>query len=232
MKLEIQKGSENYACTVVKLPTKQKVEGLDKLVKVTVFGNDVLTQKDTDENDLYVFFPIECQISKNYLHFNDEFRDGTLNYHPEQKGYFEPTGRVKAVKFKGVTSTGYLAPVSTLDNMISNYTKLKEGDEFTDIDGVNICKKYKVVHQHAATSKESRYNKKLKRFDKLVKNQFRFHVDTSHLAKNLHMFHPEDIIVITDKWHGTSAIFANLLINKKLTWKEKVLELVFNKAIL
>lgn len=224
MQLKIKEGSENYACTVVKLPVKQPVEGLDKLVKVTVFGNDVLTQKTANEDELYLFFPAECQISKEYLYWNWEFREPTLNQGNNKGGYFEPNCRVKAIKFKGVISTGYLAPVSTLRFLNIEPYHLKEGDEFTDIDGVNICKKYKIVHQHptAGQSAESRYNKKLKRFNKLVKNQFRFHVDTSQLAKNLHMFHPEDIIVITDKWHGTSAVFANLLINKELTWKEKL----------
>jgi len=228
MKLSIRDDSKNYTCTVVKLPVKQKVEGLDKLVKVTVFGNDVLTKKDADENLLYLFFPAECSISETYLSHNNEFRDSTFNKDKSQKGYFESNGRVKAIKFKGVISTGYLAPLNTIKNDLSikgvDFTKLKEGDEFTDIDGYNVCKKYKVVHSHATAgqTKESRYNKKLKRFNKLVANQFRFHVDTSQLAKNLHMFHPEDIIVITDKWHGTSAVFSNLLVNKELTWKEKV----------
>jgi len=226
MKLEIREDSKNYACTVVKLPVKQKVEGLDKLVKVTIFGNDVLTQKDADETCLYLFFPAESQIANMYLYTNNEYRKSNLNKDQGSKpGFFEDSGRVKAIKFKGVISTGYLAPVSTLDKGYAiNWKNLKEGDEFTDIDGINICKKYKVVHQHATAgqSTESRYNKKLKRFNKLVANQFRFHVDTSQLAKNLHMFHPEDIIVITDKWHGTSAVFSNLLVNKELTWKEKL----------
>lgn len=224
MKLTIREDSTNYCCTIVKLPPKQKVEELDRLVKVTIFGNDVLTQKDADENQLYLFFPAECCISDTYLKFNNEYRESTLNIDRSQKGYFEPSGRVKSIKFKGIISTGYLAPISTLYPISHTYWKLKEGDEFTDIDGVNICKKYKVVHQQGSTTKESRYNKKLKRFDKLVPNQFRFHVDTSQLAKNLHMFSPEDIIVITDKWHGTSAVFSNVLINKELTWYEKLLK--------
>lgn len=228
MRLTIREDSKNYACTVVKLPPKQAVEGLDKLVKVTIFGNDVLTQKDTPEDQLYLFFPAECAISQEYLSANNEYRESTLNRDRSQHGYFEPTGRVKAIKFKGVISTGYIAPLNTLflvDGIkVAVLETLKEGDEFTDIDGVNICKKYKVVHQHATAgqAKESRYNKKLKRFDKLVKNQFRFHVDTSHLAKNLHMFHPEDIIVITDKWHGTSGVFSNVLVKQELTWFQKL----------
>lgn len=225
MQLEIKKGSENYACSIVKLPVKQKVEGLDNLVKVTIFGNDVLTQKSAPEDELYLFFPAECAISKEYLFKNNEFREVQLNEDKTKKGYFEPSGRVKAVKFKGVISTGYLAPVDTLVGLLSvaEVENLREGDEFTDIDGTSICEKYVIKHMHSTTpNTESRFNKKLKRFNKLVPNQFRFHETTSHLAKNLHHFHPEDIIVITDKWHGTSAVFSNLLIKAELNWKEKL----------
>lgn len=222
MKLTIREDSTNYAASIVKLPPKQAVPGLDKLVRVTVFGNDILTQKDTAEDALYIFFPAECQINGEYLKQNNEFRELTKNADPTKKGFFEENGRVKAIKFKGIISTGYIAPISSLYPLI-DYKSLKDGDEFTTIDGIDICKKYRPkTTQSLGGTKESRYNKKLKRFDRLVANQFRFHQDTSQLAKNLHLFNPEDIIVITDKWHGTSAVFANVLTNKKLTWFQRL----------
>lgn len=215
MKLEKIEGSENYACSVIKLPPKQSVLGLDKLVKVTVFGNDVLTGKDSDPDQLYLFFPVECRIDPQYLSINNEFRHSEQNVNRAETGFFEDTGRVKAIKFKGVISTGYVTPISTLDGYVSNWNSLEEGDEFNSINGKLLCKKYKIVYTQGQGVKESRFNKKLKRFNKLVPNQFRFHETTSQLAKNLHMFNPEDIIVITDKWHGTSAVFSNVLIKKQ-----------------
>ena len=225
MKLEINPESANYACQVIKLPPKQAVPGLDKLVKVTHQGNDVLTQKDAKEDILYLFFPAECAISKDYLFWNNEFRDSNFNNDKTVKGYFENTGRVKAIKFKGIISTGYIAPVDTLSVLGIETYKLKEGDEFTHINGVEICKKYRIQHIHASTpNTESKFNKKLKRFDRLVPNQFRFHDSTAHLAKNLHQFNPDDIIVITDKWHGSSGVFSNVLVKKELTWLEKIIK--------
>lgn len=222
MKLEILEDSRNYAVTVVRLPPKQAVPGLDKLVKVTVFGNDVLTGKDSDEAELYLFFPAESQLSEEYLSHNNEFRHKEKNKDQGKTGFFEDNARVKAIKFKGVISTGYIAPVSSLPDELSIARSiLKPGDEFNVINGFLLCKKYKVTRTQS-TNTESRFNKKLKRFSKLVPNQFRFHETTSQLAKNLHMFNPEDIIVITSKWHGTSAIFSNVLIKKELTILEKI----------
>lgn len=214
--------SENYTATVVKLPVKQKVEGLDKLVKVTVFGNDVLTGKDTPEDELYLFFPAECKLSDVYLGTNNEFRHSEKNKDRSKTGFFEDSGRVKAIKFKGVISTGYIAPISSLEGVTSYHKTLKVGDEFNEIDGVPICIKYRPTRMQSTNPKESRFNKKLKRFSKLVPNQFRFHVSTPQLARCLNQFSPKDVIVITDKWHGTSAVFSNLLVNKELKWYEKL----------
>lgn len=222
MKLTIREDSKNYTCTVVKLPPKQAVQGLDRLVKVTVFGNDVLTKKATDENTLYLFFPAECAISSEYLSKNNEFRESTLNKDHTQTGYFESSGRVKAIKFKGIISTGYLTPLETL-LPLCDIDSFKVGDEFTTINGNDLCKKYIPKHLHTqGGGGQSKQQKKLKRFDKLIPNQFRLHNDTAHLARNLHMFSPDDIILISDKWHGTSAVFSNILINKELTVKERI----------
>lgn len=233
MKLEINEKSRNYACTVVKLPPKQKVDGLDNLVKVTIFGNDILTQKNTDENKLYLFFPAESRLSASYLSLNNEYRHPELNLNREKKGFFEDSSRVKAIKFKGVISTGYIAPVDSLYGWCEGFDKLKEGDEFTHIDGKALCEKYVIKHVHSEGNGEgeSKHNKKLKRFDKLVPNQFRFHDNTAQLAKNLHLFKPEDIICITDKFHGTSAVFANVLINKELDWKHRIAKFLGIKVV-
>ena len=220
MKLEIKKGSENYACSVVLLPVLQDVQGLDNLKRVTIYGNDCLVGKDSEVGAPHLFFPAECAIAKEFLSANNLYRDSLLNKDNTKKGFFETTGRVKALKFKGVISTGFVIPVSAVMPLVD--PKLKVGDEFTTINGHDLCWKYKPIHQQSTTTKESRFNKKLKRFDKLVPNQFRFHESTAHFAKNLHQFKEDDIIVITNKWHGTSAVFSNVLVNKEFTWKEKI----------
>ena len=233
MKLTVYDHSVNYTCTVIKLPVKQKVEGLDNLVRVEVFGNSCLIGKDSDPDDLYLFFPAESCLSAEFLSKNNLYRECQLNVDVSKKGFFDQSGRVKAVKFKGVISSGFVIPVASLIELFSfgdtHYIQsaIKAGDDFNEIDGVEICRKY--VSKGSATpalpgskaDRENKVNNALK--DLLIPNQFRFHSDTTHLAKNLHAFTHDDIILISDKWHGSSCILSKVLINKKLNWFQKLL---------
>ncbi len=228
MNKRIFEDSTNYTATIVKLHTMQDVPGLDNLKSVTVFGNQCLIGKDSNLNDLYVYFPAECKLSDDFLRYNNLYRHSELNFNTAQKGFFDESGRVKAIKFKGVISTCFVMPINSLLHFV-NTDDLELGDEFNEVGGVEICRKYKVVNQQSqGGGKESRYNKKLNRFDKLVPNQFRFHTDTAQLARNLHVFNPEDIIVISAKWHGTSAIFANVLIRAEVPWYRTLINKILN----
>lgn len=79
MKLSIIEGDENYVATIVKLPELKPVNGLDNLMVATVFGYNCLVSKDSDPNELYVFFPAECELSKQFLHYNNLYRHSELN---------------------------------------------------------------------------------------------------------------------------------------------------------
>ena len=59
---------------------------------------------------------------------------------------------------------------------------------------------------------------------KLVDNQFRFHLDTSQLFRNLHEITPDSLISVSYKIHGTSTISSYILCKKPLKWYEKILK--------
>lgn len=225
MKLSVRDDSQNYAACIVLLPAKQKVDGLDNLVKVTVFGNDCLVSKDSAEDVKYIFFPAGAQLSEDFAKYNNLYREFQLNSDPSKKGFFELNRRVKAVKFRGVTSTGFVIPVTALE-YLQKPLDLKVGEEFTDIDGVEICRKYVAPGPMpgmpgAKGDRESKINTRLT--DLMVKNQFRFHSETAHLAKNLGHLDADDIVLISDKWHGSSCILSKVLIRKKLGLWSKLL---------
>lgn len=231
MSFKIYDHSQNYTAQVIKLPVKQPVEGLDKLVRVNVFGNDCLIGKDSPENELYLFFPAGAQLSEIFLHANNLYRDQQLNRIKEEKGFFELNGRVKAIKFRGVTSTGFVIPLKSL---LWNEIPIKDGhtfavgDSFNEIDGVEICRKYFVPSptQSQGTKKDrvARINDKLASV--LIPGQFRFHNETPHLGNNLHRIDLNDIMVLTDKWHGSSCILSQVYVAKNLKWYERILNLL------
>jgi hypothetical protein len=89
MKLSIIEGDENYVATIVKLPELKAVSGLDNLKLATVFGYGCLVSKETQANQLYVFFPAECVLSDKFLAFNNLYRNSELNADKTKKGFFD-----------------------------------------------------------------------------------------------------------------------------------------------
>jgi hypothetical protein len=209
--LKVYDDSKNYTAVIVKLSNTFALQGLDKLVGVSVFGNTCIIPKDYDLNQLYVFFPAETQLSPQYLTENNLYRNSNYNDDMTQKGYFEDNGRVKAIKLKGNVSTGVLMPVDSLYRLETGSVLL--GDEFNELNGVFICKKYIVPHKASGTG-TPKQNKVL---DELIDSKlFPQHIDTEHLLKNLNRVSLSDNVVISIKLHGTSGRVANTLTKRKL----------------
>lgn len=227
MDLKIYDDSKNYTCQVIKLPAKIAVKGLDNLVEVNVQGNSCLVGKDSDPDELYLFFPAECQISHDFLSANNLYRHSELNVDKTKTGFFDDNRRVKAIKFKGIISSGFVIPLESLSNVIKSTISaswkfgldLSVGIEFNSICGIEICKKY----IRPAEKKIGMSNPRTKVLDEIIDSRMApEHPDTSHLMKNIHKLQLDDYIAVTYKLHGTSARFYNTLIKKKLTWKDKV----------
>ena len=221
MKLETIKGSENYQCQVIKLPNKIPIKGLDNLVEVNHQGNSCLVGKDSNPDELYLFFPAESQISDDFLKMNNLYRHSELNQIKEEKGFFEDNRRVKAIKFKGVISSGFVIPVKSLGFINGNYipSLLKVGDEFNTIDGVEVCRKY---IKPADRTKGAHLGNSPRVKDTIDSKFIPEHPDTSQLMKNIHKLNLSDNIAVTYKLHGTSARYYNTLVSRELSFVDKI----------
>ena len=219
MKIELT--NKNYCATVVAIQNVIPLENCDNVVHTSIMGNLIVVSKDIRIGELGLFFPVECQLSKEYLSANNLYRNQLMNVDTTQKGYFEDNGRIKCVKFRGHNSEGLFMPLKSLDFITEKYPEINT--EFNSINGVEICKKYIIRIDRTPGTKKDR-NKNMKKYEsKLVDNQFRFHLDTSALYKNLHEITPDSLISITYKIHGTSAISSYILCKKPLKWYEKIL---------
>lgn len=231
MKLK-QPKNENYAGIVVEIKTTVPLAGCNNVQAAIIMGNQVIVSKDTKVGDIGIYFPLECQLSKEYLSNNNLYRKKlNLNIDPEDKGgFFEENGRIRCQKFMGYKSEGLYMPLESLQ--FAGKLHFEIGDVFDELNGVEICRKYvtkKKVNSHRNTTEKS--SSRIKRESRLVDGQFRFHDNTSMLYRNLHRIEPDTIISITYKLHGTSGISSYVLCNRKLKLHEKIAKFLGVKVV-
>ena len=147
-------------------------------------------------------------------------------------GFFNKHGRVRMIKLRGQYSQGFIADISSMVKYMpeldgTDWEKLV-GTQFSHVGDEEFVKKYIPaikVNEHHGNSHDRMWKKrtkKLKRFNRIREDQFAFHYDTKMLAEHFREFSPEDEVTISVKVHGTSAIFANILCNRKLSIWEKI----------
>ncbi len=219
--LKTKNKDSNYLAKVVALEGLRKHSNADRLQCVNVGFNNVITGLDAKEGDIYVFFPIESKINKDFLHFINGFRDSKLNLNPSVSGFFEVNCRVKAVRLRGERSMGFLVPSFQVAAWAGfDIFSTDVGTKFDTIAGKLLCEKYEVP------VKESRLKGKGKepKLDRLVEGQVRLHVNTTNFRHEPEAIKPDDLISITYKTHGTSWWAGNLLVKRKLSRFERVLK--------
>jgi hypothetical protein len=197
----------------------QKHTNADKLQTVNIDFQTVITGMDAKDGDVYVYFPVESSLNVDFLAQTNSFRDKTLNANPEEVGFFEPHGRVKALRLRGEKSMGYIVPASVVEEF-TGFTGLIDyvGVEFDTIVGILLLKKYEVKPKAGANVKQG----KAPKLSRLVEGQVHLHIDTENLRKNIHKINPEDEISITYKTHGTSWWTSHVVVKKFLSLKDKI----------
>ena len=149
MSLETKLKDTNYRAKVVELTQFEDHANADRLKITTVDFMKIAVGLDEVVGSLHIYFPIESAISNSLLGFNNLFRKAEFGNSSETKtGYFEKYGRVKAVKFRGEISEGFLISVENFNRWIKNLginyvvTKDNVGETFDSIGEHIVCKKY------------------------------------------------------------------------------------------
>lgn len=190
-----------YRAYITKVKNVRPAENADRLNLCEAFGNTVVVDKNVNENDLYIYFPCDGQLSLEFCLNNNLLRklpDGTPS-----SGYMDPDKRnVTAIKLRGNKSDGLILPLSCVSYTGVLLSELTEGFAFTTLNGHEICKKYIPMRQNrqGQVSEGNHVRKKKAPIAPL----FIEHADTEQLAYNLDVFKPNDLIEITLKMHGTS----------------------------
>lgn len=226
------KKSENfkqeYCASIVRVGEVTPIEGSDFLGRTLLNGEPIVVRKDqVKEGDVVFYVSNECQISEFFLSVNNLFeyscREKNLNYEDTQNltqeeargkvGFFNKHGRVRAIRLRGQLSMGYIFGLDELTRVWPNVRGLNleemVGVDFDSI-GDDLFVKAYVPPMKTQGQPNSHKKKEPKGLDRMVEGQFTFHYDTNPLKKNIHCIKPTDNVVISNKLHGTSAIFSNV----------------------
>ncbi|CAM4519220.1 RNA ligase family protein [Nocardia ninae] len=217
MRLDTPK-NENYSAVVASVKAVLTLKGKDRIVGLPLYGHQAIAQKGWEVGDLGVFFPAETQLSHEYASANSLYRNADLNQDPTTTGYLEDNRRVKALKFGGHRSDAMFMPLASLAFTGIDPRELREGDTFDTLNNVEICRKYEVRPPRTTSTKGNLAPKPRRVADRF----FPQHLDTNQYWRHQHAIEPDDFIYVTQKLHGTSIRVGHTLVERKLTWRERL----------
>jgi RNA ligase len=207
----------SYSAIIARVNTRPHPNA-DRLLIGNVLGNQVIVGKETIDGELGIYFESDGQLSAEFCAANNLIRikneDGTYS-----GGMFDSNRRVRAMNLRGIKSHGFWCPLSYLDFIMSTnkVQTFVEGYTFTEFEGVPICNKY-VTEQTARAIANRAAN--VKRESPVI--DFPEHIDTAQYRYAKSSIVPGSLIVISEKVHGTSGRYGNVLYKRTLSWLEKI----------
>ena len=227
-----QNFKEEYCASVVRIGETFPIEGKDRIVKTLVNGLSIVIGKDEFKTgDVAVYCANETCLHELFLHLNSMYEDKELNVDQEKKGYINKHGRIRVIRLGGIPSYGLLIHADSIATFINEpveevvkFLEAHVGEDFDEINGERFCQVYvpPVKNVPEKLSRQERMKKKLDRFKMLIEGSFRLHYETSQLQKNMRDINPDDVVYISTKIHGTSAIYANILTNLPTNWFKRM----------
>lgn len=228
--------------------TKKMLSTADKAIRrhqikilsdfVKKYCSDKITNSDTLIYEANKYYNIESDKLKNTQTELEEKRAELKKY----CGFFNKYGRVKLIRLKGIPSVGYIFSIDELKkwkDVGDVDLESMVGEDFDTIDGELFVKAYvppvKEVHNSNGQGKSDKNNRKLvKKFDRLIEGEFKFHYDTDPLAKNMHLLNPETVVTVSCKIHGSSVVIGNVKVKNKINLPiyKKVWNLITNNRFL
>lgn len=166
-----------------------------------------------------------------------EIEDNT-NFVRSHVGFFNKTGRVRAIRLGGINSMGYLFSIDELAKWCPEvkdvYLPDLVGEDFDMVNGIEFIKAYvPFVPQRSnkgdGKSIDRKRNKKIEKFDRMIKGEFSFNYSSDPLPKCINRIKPNDTVSITVKNHGTSFLCGKLHVKTPI--KLPIHKLLWNKFV-
>lgn len=166
-----------------------------------------------------------------------EIEDNT-NFIRSHVGFFNKNGRVRAIRLGGVNSMGYLFSIDELAKWCPEvkdvYLPDIVGEDFDTVNGIEFIKAYvPFVPQRSSKgdgkSIDRKRNKKIEKFDRMIKGEFSFHYSSDPLPKCINRIKPNDTVSITVTIHGSSFVCGKLHVKTPI--KLPIHKLLWNKFV-
>lgn len=212
-----------YNAYITKIKNIKPHPNADRLNIGECFGNLVVIGKEYTEEELYVYFPVDGQLSEEFADKNNLIRKKDENGN-NIGGYLEANRAVKAIRLRGERSDGLVLPLNTLSYTGAKLEKLEEGFAFSCLNNKEICKKY-IPRRNSSYSRP--LGSKTRKKKAPIAPLFAEHADTAQLAYNLGAFKAGQVIEISLKIHGTSQRTAHLPVLKG--YRRNVIDYLFRK---
>ena len=224
---------KEYCCEIVRIGKIVPIENSEFLAKTEIYpGMPIVVRKDEiQEGEIMFYVSLECRICDDFLKINNQYSDSNLNENREEKGFFDKHGRVRLIKLRGQESMGYLFDFNDMNKYLKKVFGIRLSEDkdslvgimFDEVCNQNFVKAYipETKTQTGSKRHEKRRAKKLNQFDRIIPGEFSFHYDTEQLERSIKRILPNEIVDISVKLHGTSAIFANVLTKKYVPWYKK-----------
>jgi len=130
-----------YCAYITTIKEIHKHSNADRLQCCEIFGNNVIVDMSYKVGDRVIYFPTDGQLSLEFATDNNLVRvkdESGKNI----GGYLDPIKRnITALKLRGEKSDGLILPIKVLERY-TDIGKLKDGDQITNLNGHEICRKY------------------------------------------------------------------------------------------
>lgn len=220
----------NYNFIVAKINSVNAIPKSDFIQCADVLGESVIVPVHFSVGDIGVFFPVGSALSHDMCHYNNLYRNSSMNSDNNKSGFLEPNGRILALKLRGAISSGLFLPLDCLNWATSR--KLKLGESFSEIDGKKVCSRYNPPKPQGSSGagKTSKRGKVTKEFEAPM---FDKHIDTSQFKYCVGQVKKGSTLYFHTKRHGTSARVSKTKVTLNLPeWKNVVNNILNNTFLL
>lgn len=211
-----------HKAIICQIDKVEEIAGANTIQIAWVLGEPVVVSKDWNVGFTGIFFPVDLQLSEEFVKVNNLSRKSEFNADPTVTGFFDTNRRVRAQPFMKVKSCGFFTKIDAVAYTGADSTQLTLSNSFDTLNGYPICQKY--ISEATRLAKGNADTKAAKLNDTPY---FEKHVDTDNFKHYGHNIPEGALLNIQAKIHGTSARMGLTLVRQKLNWLQKFVNVFY-----